>query len=194
MKPPINRARLKPLCVCMCLWSSQSMADSIGNDTPGPIVIRKVSALKPSDSYERKFRAWHRAVQESDFYRIIVLFKGCAKAGDAYCQLLLAEGVSEWRLRERPGNDPTYGDKFVRYWLRKAFKSPLTVTYVAGNWDRYYLFGKMGYPLDKELSHCWGRVSDSNLHETRRQIRQRASDCEVIEKEKYGTEAHWLRP
>ena len=177
---------------CVFLSISNANADAVGNDGAEPTVILQVPPMLSSDSFEAKHLAFNVALFENDFLRVVQLFETCAKRGDPFCQYFLGAGISEWHLRVPPGNDARYDEKYVRYWLLKAYSSDITLPYVTSIWDRYYLFGYMGFPRDEELQNCWGTIGNSSFDLAKDKMRARAVKCKNLEIKKYGRSALWL--
>jgi len=108
------------------------------------------------------------------------------------CQFFLADGVSEWLLRDRVPHEKEYGPSFVRKWLRRAFESFESYSLVTSNWSAYYHSGLMGFPEDKSLYLCWREVANSNNDMSRDAVLDRAETCRNLEISKYGKDAEWL--
>lgn len=206
----MNRLAIIP-CVSLAICLQQGAALAIGfGDRPGgeypptAVHIKEAKPLSAEAPYPEKFDQFKQAIDDNDFHRVIVLFTDCANAGDGLCQFFLADGVSEWLLRDTVPHESEYGPPFVREWLRRAFDRPMLgcvrgayscidpYGFVTTNWSHYYFSGDMGFPKDKPLYRCWGEVWNSNNDLSREAILARAETCRNLEISKYGKDAEWL--
>jgi hypothetical protein len=206
----MNKLAIIPyVSLAICLQQGAAFAIGFGyspdgENPPTAVHIKEAKPLSAEATYINKFDRFTDAIDDNDFHRVIVLFTDCANAGDAMCQFFLADGVSEWLLRDTVPHEEEYGPAFVRKWLRRAFDRPPLgcvkgadscidpYDFVTSNWFVYYHSGIMGFPKDESLYRCWREVSNANNDMSREAILGRAETCRNLEISKYGKDAEWL--
>jgi hypothetical protein len=157
-----------------------------GTTAPCNVKIRPRKPLSTHVSENKKWAEYNRAILESDFDRIIVLFKNCAEANDGLCQYLLAEGVSEWLSRTDVKKNKKYDVDFVLKWLRKALRSDSARQLVAGSLVGYFSNGYRGFPRDDTIAKCWLDVANFSKSVLNGKLKYMAKHCEDMSVRKYG--------
>jgi hypothetical protein len=157
-----------------------------GTTAPCNAKTRNAKPLNVNVSSNQKWAEYNRAILESDFKRIIALFASCANLGDALCQYLLAEGVSEWLNRTDVEKNPKYDDEFVLKWQRKAYRSHRTLRLIAATYAVYFRNGFRGFPQDDELSECWLGLANTARGISHLKLRKIANHCEELTLRRYS--------
>ena len=175
-----------------------------GENPPTAVHIKEAKPLSSETTYINKFDQFTDAIDDNDFHRVHRAVTDCANAGDGMCQFFLADGVSEWLLRNTVPHETEYGPPFVRKWLRITIDRPPLgcvrgayscidpYLFVPWNWSAYYHSGSMGFPKDEALYRCWSEVANANNDMSREAILARAETCRSLENSKYGKDAEWL--
>lgn len=190
------KARLT-MCVAAMLTVCSARAEYLVSDgrgftAPGEVINNEVIPLAASTTLQEMWIAYQRAIDESDFKRIVTLFSECADDGNGYCQYFLGQGVFEWHLRiDAPRPSVEYGPRFVRNMLRRSYKAAETKPLVATSWRTFYLFGYMGFPRDEELASCWVGVAIATVDVHGPEFRRLEDKCRSLEQRKFGG-ASWL--
>lgn len=159
---------------------------SDGTTAPCPMKSRSVKPLGLNATSNKKWTEYNKAVLESDFKRVITLFKNCAARGDGLCQYLLAEGVTEWLGRTDVAKDPKYDRSYADRWLRKAFRSDQVLRLVSSSYSTSFKNGYGGFPEDDELSECWRQISNAPKSYSRMKLRKMANLCGKLSLKKHG--------